>query len=150
MTWFDDDIEKEFRRMRQRMERMLGSLSRPGSVTLCGDTDWRPSLDLYETDEDFVVLVDLSGIEPKEMDVVVEREAVRISGNRCRPTDEEFTRVHHMEIDFGPFSHAFRLPGPVNPDTASSNYRDGFLTIRLPKQARISRPIAVKESDEIS
>jgi HSP20 family protein len=150
MTWFDDDIEEEFKRMRQRMEKMLGSLSRPAAVTVCGDTDWKPSLDLYETDGEFLVLVDLAGIEPKDVDVVVEREVLRISGNRCRPTDKDFTRVHHMEIDFGPFSHAFRLPGPVNPEAASSNYRDGFLTIRLPKQARISRPIAVKTNDEIS
>ena len=57
MKWFDDEIEKEFERMRQRMEKMLGSPSRPGAATLCGDVGWRPSLDLYETDDKLIGLV---------------------------------------------------------------------------------------------
>ncbi|UCG14636.1 MAG: Hsp20/alpha crystallin family protein [Deltaproteobacteria bacterium] len=143
MKWFDDDIEKEFERMRQRMESMLGSLSRPGSATLCGTTGWRPSLDLYETPEEFVVLMDLAGVQPKDVEVIVERQVVRISGNRCRPGDDNVTRVHHMEIDFGPFNHGVRLPGPVDPDAASSNYRDGFLLVRLPKEGRTATSVAI-------
>ncbi len=147
MKWFDDDIEKEFERMRQRMEKMLGSLSRPGAATLCGDVAWRPSLDLYETSTEFIVLLEVAGIQPKDVEVVVEGEAVRISGNRCRPTDQNVTRVHHMEIDFGPFSHAIRLPGPVDPDDASSTYRDGFLIIHLPKKARLSASVSIKAEE---
>ena len=146
MKWFDDEFEKEFEHMRQRMKRVFGSPSRPGAATVCGDTGWRPSLDLYETADEFIVLVDLAGIQPKEVDVVVESETVRISGNRCRPPEENVTRVHHMEIDFGPFSHAIRLPSQVNPDGARSTYRDGFLMVNLPKQARVSASIAVKTS----
>ena len=147
MKWFDDEFEKEFERMRQRMERMFGSPSRPGAATICGDTGWRPSLDLYETSEEFIVLVDLAGIQPKDVEVVVESQIVRISGNRCRPQDENLTRVHHMEIDFGPFSQGVRLPSQVDPDGASSTYRDGFLIINLPKQARVSASISVETSD---
>ena len=68
MKWFDDDIDKEFERMRQRMERMVGSLTRPGAATLCGGTGWRPSLDLYETDDELTVLVDVAGIQPQDVD----------------------------------------------------------------------------------
>ena len=147
MKWFDDEIEKEFDRMRQRMERMFGSASRPGAATLCGDAGWRPSLNLYETSDELIVLVDLAGIQPKDVEVVVEGEAVRISGNRCRALEENVTRVHHMEIDFGPFSHNFRLPVTIDPEGANSTYRDGFLVINLPKKARVSASISIK-SDE--
>ena len=147
MKWFDDEIEKEFERMRQRMERMFGSPSRPGVTTLCGDVSWRPSLDLYETSDELIVLVDLAGIQPKDVEVIVEGEAVRISGNRCRPLEENVTRVHHMEIDFGPFSHSFRLPVAIDPEGANSTYRDGFLVINLPKKARVSASISI-QSDE--
>jgi HSP20 family protein len=143
MKWFDDDIEEEFERMRQRMDKMLGSLSRPGTATICGDTSWRPSLDLYETSDEFIVLVDLAGIQPQEVEVVVERQVLRISGNRCRPSEQVITRVHHMEIDFGPFSHAFKLPAPVEPDGAKSYYREGFLTIYLPKISKAPRSVVV-------
>ena len=144
MKWFDDEFEKEFEAMRQRMERIVVSSTRPGAATICGDTGWLPSLDLYETSEQLIVLVDVAGIQPKEVEVVVESKIVRISGNRCRPPDEKFTRVHRMEIDFGPFSHAVSLPAEVDPDGASSIYRDGFLVINLPKKARVSAPIAIK------
>lgn len=147
MKWFDDDIEKEFERLRQRMEKMMGSLSRPGAATLCSGLGWRPSLDFYETTEEFIVLVDLAGVQPKELEVIVEREVVRIAGNRRRPSDKSLTRIHHMEIDFGPFSHAFRLPAQVDPDGASSTYRDGFLTIRLPKSTGSSQTVTVKARD---
>jgi HSP20 family protein len=143
MKWFDDEIEKEFNQMRQRMGKMLGALPRPGTATLCSDAGWRPSVDLYETSDGFTVLVEVAGIQPDEVIVVVEREVVRISGNRCRPPDQNVTRVHHMEIDFGSFSHLIRLPAPVDADAASSSYRGGFLTIRLPKLTSGSRSITV-------
>ena len=144
---FDDEFEKEFEAMRQRMQRMFCSPSRHGTAAICGDTGWQPSLDLHETSAEFIVLMDVAGIQPKDVEVIVESTLVRISGNRCRPQDEKVTRVHHMEIDFGPFSRVLRLPSQVDPDAASSTYREGFLVINLPKKARSSASISV-ETDE--
>ena len=147
MKWFDDEFEKDFERMRQRMKETMGSLSRPSAAILVSDSGWRPLLDLYETSEEFIVLVAVPGIQPKDMEVVVERDILRISGNRCRPLTEGITRVHQMEIDFGSFRHAIRLPEPVNPDEASSTYRDGFLTVRLPKRGKVAGPISITVSE---
>ena len=147
MKWFDDEIEKEFDLMRQRMEKMLRSPSRPGAATLCGDAGWRPSLDLYETSDELIVLVDLAGIKPKDVEVVVDGDTVRLRGNRNRPSEKNVNRVHHMEIDFGPFGHSFRLPVPIDPEGTSSTYRDGFLVINLPKKARTSTSVSI-QSDE--
>jgi HSP20 family protein len=143
MKWFSGDMEREFERMRQRMEEMFGSLSHSGAATFQSATGWRPALDLYETSNEFIILVDLAGTQPNDVQVVVDSDVVRLSGKRFRPRERNVTRVHHMEIDFGAFSHAVRLPAPVNPDGASSTYRDGFLTIRLPKQVKASGPIKV-------
>ena len=147
MKWFDDEIEKEFDLMRQRMEKMLRSPSRPGAATLCGDAGWRPSLDLYETSDELIVLVDLAGIKPKDVEVVVDGDTVRLRGTRNRPSEKTVNRVHHMEIDFGPFSHSIRLPVAIDPEGANSTYRDGFLVINLPKKARISTSVSI-QSDE--
>lgn len=147
MKWFDDEIDKEFERMRQRMEKMLGSLSRPGAATLCGDVGWRPSLDLYETDEELLILVDLAGVEAKDVEVLVEGGKVRLSGNRCRPLEQKVSRVHQMEIDFGPFSHTIPLPVRVDPNGASSTYREGFLAIHLPKTASTSASVSIKADE---
>jgi HSP20 family molecular chaperone IbpA len=52
-----------------------------------------------------------------------------------------------MEIDFGPFNQAIRLPVPVDPDGASSTYRDGFLVIHLPKKSRVSASVSIKADE---
>jgi len=147
MKRFDDEFEKDLQRMRRRLKGIFGSPSLPSAATLCGHTDWRPSLDLYETSEKLIVLVDIAGIKAKEVEVVVDGESLRIAGNRCRPFDEKFTRIHHMEIDFGTFSYSFRLPGLVDPDRATSSYNDGFLIINLPKKATVSTSVSIR-SDE--
>lgn len=143
MKWFNDELEREFELMRQRMENILGLGSRAGPTKFLSESGWRPSLDVYETPEEFIVLVSVAGIQPKDVEVMVDRDVLRISGNRLRPVEQKFTRVHQMEIDFGPFNHAIRLPQPVNADAASSTYQDGFLTIRLPKRAEAARPVSV-------
>lgn len=147
MKWFEDEIEKEFDRMRQRMEKMIGSPSRAGAATFCGEAGWRPSLDLYETSEELVVLVDLAGIKPADVEVVVDGDILRLRGNRCRPSEKKVSRVHHLEIDFGPFSHSFRVPVPIDPEGASSTYRDGFLVINLPKKAGILTSVSIQSDD---
>lgn len=143
MTFSDEDLEKDFDRMRQHMRKKLGALARPGAAVVLSHSGWRPSLDLYETKDEFIVLVDVPGIQPQDVEIVVDRDILRIAGNRCRPLSQGITRVHQLEIDFGPFSHTIRLPEQVNPEAASSIYRDGFLTIRLPKRTRVSGPISI-------
>lgn len=140
---FDEDLEKDFERMRKHMRDRLGALACPRAAVVLSHSSWRPSLDLYETKEEFIVLVDVPGMRPQDVEVVVDRDVLRIAGNRCRPLSQGITRVHQMEIDFGPFSHTIHLPEQVDSDGASSTYRDGFLTIRLPKRAKASGPISI-------
>ena len=61
----DDDLEKDLERMRQHMREKLGALARPGAAVVLSHAGWRPSLDLYETKEEFLVLVDVPGIQPQ-------------------------------------------------------------------------------------
>ena len=143
MKWLDKDLEKDLERMRQHMKDRLGALACPGAAVVLSHSGWRPLLDVYETKDEFVVLVDIPGTKPQDVEVVVDRDLLRISGKRCRPVNQGITRVHQLEIDFGPFSHTIRLPEQVDSDGASSTYRDGFLTIRLPKRDKISGHISI-------
>jgi len=68
------------------MEKMFWSLSLPGKATLQSTTGWRPLLDLCETPKEFIILVDLAGTQPKDVQVV-DRDVVRFSGNRSRPPE---------------------------------------------------------------
>ena len=143
MKFLDDEMDRQVERMRQHMENTLKALSRRKPATLFSDSGWRPSTDLYETTDEFVVLVALAGMKPQNVEVVVDHNTLRIAGTRCRPLTENVTRIHQMEIDFGPFALAIRLPKPVDVEGVTSTYRDGFLTVCLPKPAKASGTISV-------
>jgi HSP20 family protein len=101
--------------------------------------DFDPPVDVYETEDQIVVKVELSGIAPSEVSVVVENDRLFIHGER-RDADPRGQRVYHqLEIAYGSFGRELRLPAPVASDQATAKYRAGFLTIALPKR-RIRRP----------
>lgn len=93
---------------------------------------WSPPTDVYETEGDYVVTVEVAGMREQEFDVVYDNGMLLISGRR---TDLSERRAYHqMEIHFGEFSVAVALPGPVDVDHSSAEYKDGFLAVRMPKQ----------------
>jgi HSP20 family protein len=99
---------------------------------------WSPPTDEYETDEAYIIRVEIAGMREEDFEVVVENNTLMISG--FRPDFPERRAYHQMEIRFGRFSTAIGLPGPVNLDEARADYKDGFLTVVLPK----SKPNQIK------
>lgn len=94
-------------------------------------TIWSPPTDGYETEEAYVVRVEIAGMREEDFDVAVENHTLHISGNR--PDQLERRAYHQMEIRFGKFATAVSLPGPVNVEQSHAEYQDGFLTVTLPK-----------------
>jgi HSP20 family protein len=92
---------------------------------------WSPPTDEFETDEAYVVRVEVAGMREDDFEVVIEDQILTISGSR--PDLPERRAYHQMEIRFGKFSTSLGLPGPVNAEAASAEYREGFLTVTLPK-----------------
>ena len=92
---------------------------------------WSPPTDFYETEEAFVVRVEIAGMREEDFEVILEENILFISGSR--PDLPERRAYHQMEIRFGKFTTAVGLPAPVDVDAARAEYKDGFLTISLPK-----------------
>ncbi|MEW6403293.1 MAG: Hsp20/alpha crystallin family protein [Chloroflexota bacterium] len=92
---------------------------------------WSPPTDVYETDDGFVARVEIAGMREEDFEVTVQNDLLMISG--YRPDVPERRAYHQMEIRFGKFATAIGLPEPVNVDEARAEYKDGFLTIILPK-----------------
>jgi len=92
---------------------------------------WSPPTDGYETEEAYIVRVEIAGMREEDFDVAVENDTLHISGNR--PDYLERRAYHQMEIRFGKFATVVSLPGPVNVEQSHAEYRDGFLTVVLPK-----------------
>jgi HSP20 family protein len=92
---------------------------------------WSPPTDEYETDEAYVVRVEIAGMREEDFEVAVENNMLMISGFRSDLPERR--AYHQMEIRFGKFATSIGLPGPVNVEEARAEYKDGFLIVSLPK-----------------
>jgi HSP20 family protein len=104
--------------------------------------------DVYLTEDPptLTVQLDLAGVDPERLRVVLDGDLLVIAGDRSRPRGER--RVYqHAEIDWGPFERRLRLGVPVDAAAVTASYERGLLTIALPlaRRARPSRvPITVR------
>lgn len=92
---------------------------------------WSPPTDLYETDAEFVVTVEVAGVRETDFEVVFANGVLFISGQRPDITGRR--AYHQMEIHFGKFSTSTAIPGPVDLDRSIAEYKNGFLAVRMPK-----------------
>ena len=92
---------------------------------------WSPPTDVYETENDYVVRAEIAGLEETDIEISFENGILVISGTRSDLPERR--AYHQMEIHFGKFSTAIGVPGPVNLDNATAEYKDGFLIVRMPK-----------------
>jgi len=92
---------------------------------------WSPPTDVYETEKEYVARVEIAGMREDDFEVLLENDTLLISGSR--PDLTERRAYQQMEIRFGKFSTAINLPGAVDIEQARAEYKDGFLTIVLPK-----------------
>jgi HSP20 family protein len=95
-------------------------------------TLWRPPTDIFETDENFIIKVEIAGMRDDDIEVALENNLLLISGNRT-DIPEQRAYYHQMEIQSGKFEIAAEIPVPVDAEKAGAVYKDGFLTITLPK-----------------
>jgi len=103
-------------------------------VLMPADKGWRPLTDVYETDEEIVIVMDIAGITTKSISVSLHKNILIIRGIRREHIGLHKRHFHKMEIDFGPFERRIELPVSVDPDNATSRYIQGFLEIHLPKK----------------
>ncbi|MBN2176754.1 MAG: Hsp20/alpha crystallin family protein [Demequinaceae bacterium] len=104
-----------------------------------GDADaslagaFSPALDVEETDNEFTLHVEIPGVKPDEVDVSIEENVLTIAGQRDFYSEKETEGFRRIERRFGRFHRAVRLPDRVDPDKVSAAYKDGLLTITVPK-----------------
>ena len=92
---------------------------------------WRPPTDVLETDDSFVVVIELAGMRGLDISVTFERGILSVSGSR--PDTNVRTAYHQIEIDYGEFASNVNISSPIDTDAIEATYVDGFLRIHLPK-----------------
>src|ERR1700726_5013862 len=106
-------------------------------------TTWAPGVDIYETPNELVVKADLPDVDEKDIDVRIENNLLTIRGERKfekSVSEENYLRV---ERTYGAFSRSFSLPNTVNPEASRAEYKNGVLTVNLPKREEF-KPRQVK------
>lgn len=92
-----------------------------------------PSLDLSETDGTVEVRMDLPGIKPEEIDIQLNENTLTVSGQRKEEKEEKTKTFHRVERRQGSFSRTVVLPCCVDEAKVDAQYKDGVLTIKMPK-----------------
>lgn len=92
---------------------------------------WSPPTDVYETEQNCVIKLEIAGMRDEDFEVAFENNILMISGTR--PDRNERRAYHQMEIRFGKFEIALEILVKVNMEKATAEYQDGFLVIVLPK-----------------
>ncbi|MGQ9628847.1 MAG: Hsp20/alpha crystallin family protein [bacterium] len=134
----------EIRRVQDAMERLMRSAFDDWSPLIpIRERRWRPSVDIYETAEHLVILVELAGVVKDDISIVLEDNILRISGRRVDLPPAPKVRLHQMEIDFGDFETVIKVPTSVDGEGIKASYRDGFLRIMIPKEKEIIYRIEV-------
>ncbi len=90
---------------------------------------WRPATDVYETDTEFVVQMDLAGMDPAQIQVDLDGTALVVRGVRSETAAPGRKHFHTMEINMGPFVRRVPLIEGVDPNSAEARYRGGFLVV---------------------
>jgi HSP20 family protein len=105
---------------------------------------WIPSVDVFENPEQVVVLVDLPGVDPAQVDIVLVGNMLTIRGEQAPCFHQSGKSVQRHERPSGAFSRSIPLPAPVNPERVSADSKHGVLTVTLAKEERAKpRPIPI-------
>lgn len=94
---------------------------------------WIPPVDLLETETSFVFTAELPGLDKKDLDISLEDNVLTVSGERTFNKESENDNYHRVERAYGTFRRAFSLPTGVDADKVDAKFKDGLLTLSVPK-----------------
>ncbi len=107
--------------------------------------NWAPSVDISENDEAFTLLADIPGVEPKDIEISMEKGVLTVKGERSTENVEEKENYRRVERQSGQFYRRFTLPDSADADKIEAKSEHGVLRITIPKQeVAVSRRIEVK------
>ena len=104
---------------------------------------WVPAVDILEKEDALVLKADIPDVEMKDIDVRIENGTLTLKGERKFETEKKEGGWHRLERGYGIFERAFALPETVAGDGVTADYKNGVLTITLPKK-EIAKPRQIK------
>jgi HSP20 family protein len=140
---FDSTVEP-WSGLRREIDRVFDSMLTGGrQATFDGDSSWIPQMDIEEREDAILLHVELPGVNPDDVSVTVENGVLTISGEKkfARDGDQQHYDggFRMYERRFGRFERSLTLPSYINAEQAAAQYKDGVLTLELPRSAESRR-----------
>jgi len=94
---------------------------------------WAPSVDIAEENDKLVLTAEIPGVDKKDVRINLHDNVLTIEGEKNHVTEEKQDKYYRCERDYGKFSRSFTLPAKIDADKIEAAFKDGILTITLPK-----------------
>jgi HSP20 family protein len=141
---------QDLMQMREEMDRLFNAFLRrgDGEEGSWGQGIWAPPVDIYETDEAFVLEAELPGFTKEEVNIELHDNRLTLRGERKPATEVKEEQYRRRERAYGRFERTFLLPTMVDADKVTANFANGVLELRLPKsEAAKPKRIPITEAE---
>jgi HSP20 family protein len=141
-----------FRELQDMSQRLNQIFTRPfdglgSGRQLLTVAEWSPAVDVSETDGEYVIKAELPEVKKEDVKVTMEDGVLTLEGERKQEKEEKGKRYHRIERSYGSFMRSFELPDNVDTSKAKAEYKDGMLTLSLPKSEKAkSKALEIKVS----
>lgn len=110
-----------------------------------GNGNFVPSIDISESDDQFLITAELAGMNKDDIDISLENGRLTISGERNFKQEEEGKTFHRVETKYGSFNRSFQLPDNVDEESVEASYENGLLNITIDKaENKVKKQIEIK------
>jgi HSP20 family protein len=131
--------------MEQAFEKFFGKPL--NAMQSLGDGKFLPTMDVAETEKEYVIHVDLPGVKSEDVKLEIHDDRLTVSGKRESEKKSEGKNYHRVERATGEFYRSVQLPQPIDEDKSVAEFADGVLTVKLPKSVKNQpRKIEIKSN----
>jgi len=118
---------------RKEMDRLFNRFWEDDGGDLPALREWAPSVDFSENDDAYTERVEIPGLEPKDVHVMLQDNVLTVKGEKKQELTEKDERFYRTERSYGAFSRSIRLPSSVDGSKVTAVFHNGVLTVTVPK-----------------
>jgi HSP20 family protein len=101
------------------------------------DSVWNPTVDVSEDKESVIIKAEMPGMKKEDVKISVQDNVLTLKGEKKQEKEEKDKNYHRIERSYGSFCRSFQLPTSVKTDKIKANYKDGVLSVTLPKTEEV-------------
>ncbi len=137
-------ISKGIDSLHREVREMIDEFFRVPYGAITQTKGWIPAIDIYADQKSVYIVADLAGVESDNLELMLEGQFLRMSGNRTPPLAIKEKRFFQMEVEYGPFERVIRIPLPVESEDIMAKMENGLLIVRFIKKGNDQMQIEVK------